>query len=202
MGDNFDAAKENAKKFCAETGAYFVEDGRDIAISEGAGSIAVELMQQRTFDAVLVPLGNGALIGGVSRYIKHVAPDIQIIGVSSATADAMEASWRYGKIEVRAKLPQGQGTWPAIWMLPEKNGYGPWAASGEIDILEAVNLGVRWAVSPRLFFLGVAGVAWPGGARIALWVVRRLAQRERPAAEWPVAIQAPTDTAEGEVAHV
>ena len=49
----------------------------------------------------------------------------------------------YGKIEVRAKLPQGQGVWPAIWMLPEEDSYGTWAASGEIDILEAVNLGVE-----------------------------------------------------------
>lgn len=54
-----------------------------------------------------------------------------------------KAAWTYGKIEVRAKLPQGQGTWPAIWMLPEDSRYGGWAASGEIDILEAVNLGVR-----------------------------------------------------------
>lgn len=54
-----------------------------------------------------------------------------------------KAAWTYGKIEVRAKLPQGQGTWPAIWMLPDTNHYGAWAASGEIDILEAVNLGVR-----------------------------------------------------------
>lgn len=54
-----------------------------------------------------------------------------------------KASWEYGKIEVRAKLPQGQGVWPAIWMLPEENSYGTWAASGEIDILEAVNLGVE-----------------------------------------------------------
>ncbi|MGL5837589.1 MAG: glycoside hydrolase family 16 protein [Sphingorhabdus sp.] len=54
-----------------------------------------------------------------------------------------KAAWRYGKIEVRAKLPQGQGTWPAIWMLPEGNAYGPWARSGEIDIMEAVNLGVK-----------------------------------------------------------
>ncbi|MGQ7830455.1 glycoside hydrolase family 16 protein [Altererythrobacter sp. Z27] len=53
-----------------------------------------------------------------------------------------KAAWKYGKIEVRAKLPQGQGTWPAIWMLPEDNAYGGWARSGEIDILEAVNLGV------------------------------------------------------------
>lgn len=52
-------------------------------------------------------------------------------------------AWRYGLIEVRARLPQGQGMWPAIWMLPEDGRYGPWAASGEIDIMEAVNLGQR-----------------------------------------------------------
>ncbi len=59
-----------------------------------------------------------------------------------------KAAWRYGKIEVRARLPQGQGTWPAIWMLPAKERYGSWAASGEIDILEAVNLGVLCASCP------------------------------------------------------
>lgn len=59
-----------------------------------------------------------------------------------------KAAWRYGRIEVRASLPQGQGTWPAIWMLPEKDRYGAWAASGEIDILEAVNLGVPCAKCP------------------------------------------------------
>lgn len=59
-----------------------------------------------------------------------------------------KAAWRYGRIEVRAKLPQGQGAWPAIWMLPEEDRYGTWAASGEIDILEAVNLGVPCAKCP------------------------------------------------------
>lgn len=59
-----------------------------------------------------------------------------------------KAAWRYGRIEVRAMLPQGQGTWPAIWMLPETDAYGPWAASGEIDILEAVNLGVACPSCP------------------------------------------------------
>ncbi|MFB0612688.1 glycoside hydrolase family 16 protein [Aurantiacibacter poecillastricola] len=53
------------------------------------------------------------------------------------------ASWTYGRFEMRAKLPQGQGTWPAFWMLPENSDYGSWAASGEIDILETVNLGVK-----------------------------------------------------------
>lgn len=59
-----------------------------------------------------------------------------------------KAAWRYGRIEVRARLPQGQGAWPAIWMLPDEDRYGPWAASGEIDILEAVNLGVPCATCP------------------------------------------------------
>ena len=49
--------------------------------------------------------------------------------------------WTYGRFDIRAKLPQGQGTWPAIWMLPSDKYYGTWAASGEIDIMEAVNLG-------------------------------------------------------------
>lgn len=44
--------------------------------------------------------------------------------------------WLYGRFEVRAKLPRGQGIWPAIWMLPTENKYGTWAASGEIDIME------------------------------------------------------------------
>ncbi|NCP12968.1 MAG: glycoside hydrolase family 16 protein [Sphingomonadales bacterium] len=50
-------------------------------------------------------------------------------------------AWRYGRIEVRAKVPPGQGTWPAVWMMPQDNAYGAWPRSGEIDILEAVNMG-------------------------------------------------------------
>jgi beta-glucanase (GH16 family) len=49
--------------------------------------------------------------------------------------------WRYGRFEIRAKLPSGQGSWPAIWMLPTDQAYGRWPLSGEIDIMEAVNLG-------------------------------------------------------------
>lgn len=49
-----------------------------------------------------------------------------------------KASWTYGYIEVRAKLPKGRGTWPAIWMMSENNTFGDWPASGEIDIMEHV----------------------------------------------------------------
>ena len=44
--------------------------------------------------------------------------------------------WTYGRFEVRARLPEGQGIWPAIWLLPTDSEYGGWAASGEIDIME------------------------------------------------------------------
>lgn len=44
----------------------------------------------------------------------------------------------YGRVEVRAKLPTGKGTWPAIWMLPTDWEYGGWPKSGEIDIMEHV----------------------------------------------------------------
>ena len=44
--------------------------------------------------------------------------------------------WKYGKFEIRAKMPIGQGIWPALWMLPTNFIYGGWAASGEIDIME------------------------------------------------------------------
>ncbi|MBK9120553.1 MAG: family 16 glycosylhydrolase [Phycisphaerales bacterium] len=46
----------------------------------------------------------------------------------------------YGRMEARIRLPQGAGLWPAFWMLPSNSPYGGWAASGEIDILEAVNI--------------------------------------------------------------
>jgi len=48
-------------------------------------------------------------------------------------------SFKYGKVEIRAKLESAQGAWPAIWMLPEHNKYGGWPKSGEIDIMEHLN---------------------------------------------------------------
>jgi len=49
-----------------------------------------------------------------------------------------KADWLYGRFEIKAKLPKGRGTWPAIWMLPTDNAYGGWPNSGEIDIMEHV----------------------------------------------------------------
>ena len=47
-------------------------------------------------------------------------------------------SWKYGRFEIRAKLPKGIGTWAAFWGLPTEWEYGNWPNSGEIDVLEHV----------------------------------------------------------------
>jgi beta-glucanase (GH16 family) len=51
-----------------------------------------------------------------------------------------KAFWKYGRIEMRAKLPTGRGTWPAFWMMPQARNYGTnlWPDNGEIDIMEYV----------------------------------------------------------------
>ena len=46
--------------------------------------------------------------------------------------------WRYGRFEIRAKIPPGRGTWSALWALPTDWEYGNWPLSGEIDIMEHV----------------------------------------------------------------
>ncbi|AOW78974.1 glycosyl hydrolase family 16 [Colwellia sp. PAMC 20917] len=53
-----------------------------------------------------------------------------------------KADFKYGRMEMRAKAPSGQGSWPAFWMMPTDEEYGEWPRSGEIDIFESVNLGV------------------------------------------------------------
>ncbi len=96
-GHDFDAAKGAARAWAAAHGARFVEDGREPAVSEGAGSIAVELLAGGdAFDAVIVQVGDGALIGGMARWIKAAAPATKVIGVCSAGATAVRDSWLRG----------------------------------------------------------------------------------------------------------
>lgn len=49
-----------------------------------------------------------------------------------------KGDWTYGKVEIRAKIPNARGTWAALWMMPTNFTYGNWPASGEIDIMEHV----------------------------------------------------------------
>ena len=74
-----------------------VADGEEPAIAEGAGTIGVELLRSGPFDAVVVPVGDGALINGIACWVKHHAPDTRIIGVCAEGAPSMVHSWRAGR---------------------------------------------------------------------------------------------------------
>ena len=63
---------------------------------------------------------------------------------SARMNSAGKGDFLYGKIDIKAKLPSGAGTWPAIWMLPTDWVYGGWPASGEIDIMEHVGCNLNW----------------------------------------------------------
>jgi threonine dehydratase len=96
-GQDFDAAKQFAKTYAAHHQLTFVEDSRDTEFTEGAGSMAVELLHYpKPFDALVVPLGNGAMIAGIARWVKAYSPQTQVVGVVAAGAPAMEKSWRSG----------------------------------------------------------------------------------------------------------
>jgi threonine dehydratase len=91
-GEDFDAAKLEAKRHAAQTGSYMVEDGLEPLISEGAGTIGLELLNLE-FDSLLLPLGNGALLNGVARCVKaHRAAEV--VAICAAGAPSMIESWK------------------------------------------------------------------------------------------------------------
>jgi threonine dehydratase len=103
-GTDFDAAKLEARAHAARTGARFVEDGVDPEIGEGAGTIGRELLRDGDApDAVLVPLGNGALLAGIARWLQAHAPRTRVIGVCSAGAPVMAACFRAGGVPESAR---------------------------------------------------------------------------------------------------
>jgi threonine dehydratase len=99
VGEDFDAAKMEAEAFAVASGLRMVADGLDPEASIGAATIGVELLASgQVYEAVLVPLGNGAMLTGIARWVKAVAPSTAVYGVSATGADAMEKSWRTGTI--------------------------------------------------------------------------------------------------------
>ena len=98
-GRDFDAAKDAARAHAERADARFVEDGREPASAEGAGTIAVELLAwPAPLDALLVPLGNGALAAGVGTWVKAHAPSTRVVAVCAAAAPSMARSLAEGRV--------------------------------------------------------------------------------------------------------
>lgn len=108
------------------------------------------------------------------KVFEDIDPNRVAPYASGKIASQNKFSFKYGRIDFRAKLPTGNGLWPALWMLPEDQDiYGTWAASGEIDVMEArgrvpgassgaIHFGGAW---PSNTYLG-GDYAFPGGQTI------------------------------------
>lgn len=68
-----------------------------------------------------------------NRTTGVILPPVQSARLTTNISQAI----RYGKVEVRARMPTGDWLWPAIWMMPRESKYGAWPLSGEIDIMES-----------------------------------------------------------------
>jgi threonine dehydratase len=98
VGADFDAAKEEAERFAADAGVLFV-DGMEQEQYEGYAAIADEILDQapNTPAAVVVPVGNGALLGGIGLGICRRNPEVERVGVVAKAAPVMALSWEAGK---------------------------------------------------------------------------------------------------------
>ena len=101
-GRDFDEAKDHARRAAEGMGAVFVEDGREAAITAGAGTLAMEIKDP--IDAMVVPLGNGALLAGVGCWLRAHSPQTRIIGVCAEGAPAMLRSWQSRRPESTATV--------------------------------------------------------------------------------------------------
>ena len=93
-GDDFDAAKNAARRHAQDAGAFYVEDGALPEIAEGAGTIALELTEAGVSpDVMLVPLGNGALATGIGTWLRRATPATRVVAVVAAGAPSMRLSF-------------------------------------------------------------------------------------------------------------
>jgi threonine dehydratase len=91
----FQLAAEDAK----QTGVFFLNDATDPDLPAGPATIACEILDQRPeASAIVVPMGDTALIRGIAAAAKQIAPRVKIIGVQAERAPAYYLSWKGGKV--------------------------------------------------------------------------------------------------------
>ncbi len=131
--DEFDAKEIDTAKWDYEIGNGFYNYDANQWIS-GWGN---EELQYYTKEA------DNAFVKDGMLHIRAIKESLHGCGYTSAKLRTRKRdgtalfNQKYGRFEFRAKLPTGQGVWPALWMLSQDEKYGPWSASGEIDVMEA-----------------------------------------------------------------
>jgi len=125
--DEFDGDTLDLNTWLIQTG-----DGTDFFLPAGWGN-----NEQQYYQADNITVAGGVLT------IEARQESVSGYNYTSARITTQDlVAFRYGRIEARMKLPGGRGLWPAFWLLSQDSPYGSWAATGEIDVMEATNLGV------------------------------------------------------------
>ena len=99
IGTDLDFAKDEGRRFASESHVPFFEDGAEPTQLDGYGVIADEILDQlaRPPAAVIVPVGNGALIAGVGGKLRRRAPETQVVGAVAKDAPVMALSFDAGR---------------------------------------------------------------------------------------------------------
>ncbi len=97
-GKDFDAAKEEGRAYASEGGGWWLEDGENPDVAVGTGTIGVEIVEDLPeVDEIILPVGNGALIGGVGSAVRSLNREVEVTGVQPEKAPAMARSFTSGK---------------------------------------------------------------------------------------------------------
>lgn len=99
-GTIWDEANEKAKELVRDEGLTYVHPFDDAQLIAGQGTLGLEVVRDwAEVDAIVVPIGGGGLISGVSMAAKSFNPDIRVIGVESSDGPAMQRSIAAGRLE-------------------------------------------------------------------------------------------------------
>lgn len=102
-GDNYDEAYAYALTYAKEQGLTFIHPFEDDIVIAGQGTVALEMIDEiNDLDIIVVPIGGGGLISGMSSAIKQIDPKIRVIGVNASGAPAMYESF-YAKKAINSK---------------------------------------------------------------------------------------------------
>ena len=132
--DEFDGQDIDRTKWDFEIGNGFFHHGANVWVG-GWGNNELQYYTREP---------ENAHVEGGMLHVRAVKETLREFGYTSARLKSQKRdgsplfSQRYGRFEFRAKLPTGKGLWPALWMRAQDDKYGTWAASGEIDVMEAL----------------------------------------------------------------
>ena len=99
-GRDFDDGRLNAERIAREKGLKYVHSVNEPRLIAGVGTVALEILEDLPeIDAIIVPVGGGSQVAGVSLVMKTAAPDVEIIAVQAEKAPSVYLSWKSGNLE-------------------------------------------------------------------------------------------------------